>query len=169
MLPRIVGTLLDNAVRPPLTAPDPRGSARSRAALQLEVLAVRHQLQVLQRTRPRRLRLTKTDRWLWVGLFHDPENPVSIWEIGLIYGIKVNPSGAVGVRMTLTSPNCPSAAELPQEVERKVKAIGGVIRGDGRGRLRAALGAVDDVGGGQTPAEYAVTRTLRGRLIPRED
>ena len=42
-------------------------------------------------------------------------------------------------------------------------------RGDGRGRLRAALGAVDDVGGGQTPAEYAVTRTLRGRLIPRED
>ena len=46
-----------------------RGSARSRAALQLEVLALRHQLQVLQRTRPRRLRLTKTDRWLWVGLF----------------------------------------------------------------------------------------------------
>jgi hypothetical protein len=39
--------------------------ARSRAALQLEVLALRHQLQVLQRTRPRRLRLAKTDRWLW--------------------------------------------------------------------------------------------------------
>src|SRR6266581_3828077 len=38
---------------------------RSRAALQLEVLALRHQLQVLQRTRPRRLRLAKTDRWLW--------------------------------------------------------------------------------------------------------
>ena len=42
--------------------------ARSRAALQLEVLALRHQLQVLQRTRPRRLRLAKTDRWLWVVL-----------------------------------------------------------------------------------------------------
>jgi FeS assembly SUF system protein len=56
----------------------------------------------------------------------DPEIPVSIWEIGLIYGIKVDPSGAVGVRMTLTSPNCPSAAELPQEVESKVRAIGGV-------------------------------------------
>ncbi len=42
--------------------------ARSRAALQLEVLALRHQLQVLQRTRPRRLRLTKADRWLWMGL-----------------------------------------------------------------------------------------------------
>jgi len=42
--------------------------ARSRAALQLEVLALRHQLQVLQRTRPRRLRLTRADRWLWMGL-----------------------------------------------------------------------------------------------------
>lgn len=56
----------------------------------------------------------------------DPEIPVNIWEIGLIYGVKVDPLGAVAVRMTLTSPNCPSAAELPQEVERKVKAIGGV-------------------------------------------
>src|ERR1700674_1538881 len=42
--------------------------ARSRAALQLEVLALRHQLQVLQRTRPQRLRLTKADRWLWMRL-----------------------------------------------------------------------------------------------------
>jgi len=61
-----------------------------------------------------------------VQTIFDPEIPVNIWEIGLIYGITVDPSGAVGVRMTLTSPNCPSAAELPQEVERKVKAIGGV-------------------------------------------
>ena len=45
-----------------------RTSARSRAALQLEVLALRHQLQVLQRTRPPRVRLGKTDRWLWVLL-----------------------------------------------------------------------------------------------------
>ncbi len=42
--------------------------ARSRAALQLEILALRHQLQVLQRARPRRLRLAKADRWLWVVL-----------------------------------------------------------------------------------------------------
>ena len=42
--------------------------ARSRAALQLEVLALRHQLQVLQRSRPRRVRLTMADRWLWVRL-----------------------------------------------------------------------------------------------------
>jgi hypothetical protein len=45
-----------------------RTSAHSRAALQLEVLALRHQLQVLQRTRPRRLRLTRADRWLWMRL-----------------------------------------------------------------------------------------------------
>ena len=45
-----------------------RTCARSRAALQLEVLALRHQLQVLQRTRPRRFRLAKTDRWLWALL-----------------------------------------------------------------------------------------------------
>src|ERR1700674_5723512 len=45
-----------------------RTAARSRAELQLEVLALRHQLQVLQRTRPRRMQLAKTDRWLWVVL-----------------------------------------------------------------------------------------------------
>ncbi len=56
----------------------------------------------------------------------DPEIPVNIWEVGLVYGITVDPSGAVGVRMTLTSPNCPSAAELPVEVETKVKAVPGV-------------------------------------------
>ena len=44
------------------------GSIRSRAALHLEVLALRHQLQVLQRSRPRRLRLARADRWLWVWL-----------------------------------------------------------------------------------------------------
>src|SRR5213596_1710291 len=45
-----------------------RGLARSRAALRLEVLALRHQLQVLQRSRPRRVRLAKADRWLWTLL-----------------------------------------------------------------------------------------------------
>ena len=45
-----------------------RGLVQSRAALHLEVLALRHQLQVLQRTRPRRVRLATADRWLWVWL-----------------------------------------------------------------------------------------------------
>jgi putative transposase len=47
-----------------------RSCARSRAVLQLELLALQHQLHVLQRTRPRRLRLMKTDRWLWMCLSH---------------------------------------------------------------------------------------------------
>ena len=45
-----------------------RGAARSRAALHLEILALRHQWQVLQRSRPQRLHLVKADRWLWAWL-----------------------------------------------------------------------------------------------------
>jgi FeS assembly SUF system protein len=57
---------------------------------------------------------------------YDPEIPVNIYELGLIYDIKVEPSGAVRVLMTLTSPNCPAAEQLPVEVEEKVRAIPGV-------------------------------------------
>src|SRR3954449_8074086 len=48
----------------------PRGTVRSRAALHLEVLALRHQVLVLERSRPARVRLAKADRWLWVCLSH---------------------------------------------------------------------------------------------------
>ena len=51
-----------------LLLPTVRGSLRSHAALQMEVFALRHQLQVLERSRPRRLHLTRTDRLLWVWL-----------------------------------------------------------------------------------------------------
>lgn len=57
---------------------------------------------------------------------YDPEIPVNIYELGLIYGINVDPSGAVEVRMTLTSPNCPAAGTLPGEVQEKVKGVPGV-------------------------------------------
>lgn len=56
----------------------------------------------------------------------DPEIPVNIYELGLIYEVKVEPSGAVGIRMTLTSPNCPAAQSLPAEVEAKAKTVPGV-------------------------------------------
>ncbi len=56
----------------------------------------------------------------------DPEIPVNIYELGLIYDVKVEPSGAVAIHMTLTSPNCPAAQSLPSEVESKVKAVPGV-------------------------------------------
>lgn len=57
---------------------------------------------------------------------YDPEIPVDIYELGLIYDIKVFPINNVFVQMTLTSPNCPSAAEIPAEVESKIKLIYGV-------------------------------------------
>lgn len=56
----------------------------------------------------------------------DPEIPVDIYELGLIYGIDVGPGGNVDVRMTLTSPACPVAGSLPPEVESKIKALPGV-------------------------------------------
>ena len=57
---------------------------------------------------------------------YDPEVPVNIHELGLIYDLVVDPNGEVGIRMTLTSPACPVAGSLPGEVERKVKAVPGV-------------------------------------------
>jgi FeS assembly SUF system protein len=56
----------------------------------------------------------------------DPEIPVNIYELGLIYDVKVEPPGVVGVRMTLTSPACPVAGTLPVEVESKIRDIPGV-------------------------------------------
>jgi len=57
---------------------------------------------------------------------YDPEIPVDIYALGLIYGVTVSPDGAVHVRMTLTAPNCPAAEELPSEVESKVRSVAGV-------------------------------------------
>ncbi len=56
----------------------------------------------------------------------DPEIPVNIYELGLVYDIDVQPTGAVGIRMTLTSPACPVAGSLPGEVEAKVRRVPGV-------------------------------------------
>ncbi len=57
---------------------------------------------------------------------YDPEIPVNIWELGLIYDVDVKDDGSVAVRMTLTSPACPVAGSLPPEVEDKVRSIEGV-------------------------------------------
>ena len=57
---------------------------------------------------------------------YDPEIPVDIYELGLIYEINVFPVNNVFILMTLTSPSCPSAEVIPGEVEQKVKAIEGV-------------------------------------------
>jgi FeS assembly SUF system protein len=57
---------------------------------------------------------------------YDPEIPVNIWELGLIYDVIVDGAGVAGVRMTLTAPGCPAAQSLPVEVAQKVKAVPGV-------------------------------------------
>jgi FeS assembly SUF system protein len=56
----------------------------------------------------------------------DPELPVSIWDMGLVYNIDVSPDETVTITMTLTTPACPVAETLPPEIETKVRAIHGV-------------------------------------------
>ena|SRR6218665_1873948 len=56
----------------------------------------------------------------------DPEIPVDIYELGLIYDVQISEEGEVLVIMTLTSPNCPVAESLPLEVEEKVRSVEGV-------------------------------------------
>ena len=57
---------------------------------------------------------------------YDPEIPVNVYELGLIYDIKIFPVNNVYVLMTLTSPSCPSAEAIPAEIEGKIKEIEGV-------------------------------------------
>jgi FeS assembly SUF system protein len=57
---------------------------------------------------------------------YDPEMPVNIYELGLIYDLDVDEAGAAKIRMTLTAPNCPVAGTLPGDVERAARAVPGV-------------------------------------------
>ena len=61
-----------------------------------------------------------------VKKIYDPEIPVNIYELGLIYKIEVDEKNKVNVDMTLTSPNCPVAESLPNEVKENIKKIDGV-------------------------------------------
>jgi FeS assembly SUF system protein len=56
----------------------------------------------------------------------DPEIPVDIWELGLIYELDLNDENELKITMTLTSPNCPVAETLPAEVENKLKLVQGI-------------------------------------------
>ena len=58
-----------------------------------------------------------------ISEIYDPEIPVNIYELGLIYDVEIGDSFDVNIEMTLTSPNCPVAETLPVEVEEKVQAI----------------------------------------------
>ncbi len=57
---------------------------------------------------------------------YDPEIPVDIWELGLIYRVDIDGERKVQIDMTLTSPNCPVAGELPEQVREKVASVEGV-------------------------------------------
>ncbi|HEU4439344.1 MAG TPA: DUF59 domain-containing protein [Methylomirabilota bacterium] len=57
---------------------------------------------------------------------YDPEIPVNIYDLGLIYGVTVEPPGVVTIRMTLTAAGCPAAQSLPVEVEERTRAVPGV-------------------------------------------
>jgi FeS assembly SUF system protein len=61
---------------------------------------------------------------------YDPELPVNIYELGLIYELKVEPAGEVFIRMSLTTPNCPVAGTILSDVQAKVAAIPGVTRSE---------------------------------------
>lgn len=61
-----------------------------------------------------------------IRTIYDPEIPIDIYELGLIYEVRVIDGNTVHVVMTLTTPNCPSAQTLPSEVEVKTKAVDGV-------------------------------------------
>ena len=57
---------------------------------------------------------------------HDPEIPVNIWDLGLIYEVNILPIHNVQVVMTLTAPSCPAAQTLPHEVDQKIREVEGV-------------------------------------------
>ncbi len=57
---------------------------------------------------------------------YDPEIPVNIYDLGLVYRVDILPIGNVQITMTLTAPSCPAAQTLPVEVDQKVRAIEGV-------------------------------------------
>lgn len=59
---------------------------------------------------------------------YDPEIPVDIYELGLIYDVQISDEGEAKVLMTLTTPNCPVAESLPMEVEEKVAEIEGITK-----------------------------------------
>jgi FeS assembly SUF system protein len=57
---------------------------------------------------------------------YDPEIPVNIYELGLIYDLQVTPEGEVALQMTLTAPNCPVADSLPAQVKQRILELDGV-------------------------------------------
>ena len=96
---------------------------------------------------------------------YDPEIPADIYELGLIYKVDIEDDRSVKVEMTLTTPNCPSAAELPIMVETAVASVPGVSGAKVRYRLGSAVGPEPHVRRGATRSQHVVefdSRSPRG-------
>lgn len=63
-----------------------------------------------------------------IATVYDPEIPVNIYELGLIYAVEISTDGAVKVEMTLTAPACPAAQELPEQVRQAIGRVPGVTQ-----------------------------------------
>ena len=88
---------------------------------------------------------------------YDPEIPADIYELGLIYKIDVDDARNVAIEMTLTSPGCPVAGEMPAWVENAVGVRGGRRPGHRQAHLRSALGQGPHVRRGQARPRHVLT------------
>ena len=77
---------------------------------------------------------------------YDPEIPVDIYELGLIYKVDIDDDRNVKIDMTLTAPGCPVAGDMPGWVENAVGAVAGVGSVQGQDRVRSAVGSFAHVG-----------------------
>ena len=75
---------------------------------------------------PEEILKVEKDIVLTLKTIYDPEIPVNIYDLGLIYEIDYTPDGAANIRMTLTAPNCPMAEQLVEDVNRQVAKVDGV-------------------------------------------
>ncbi|MGY4313178.1 metal-sulfur cluster biosynthetic enzyme [Bradyrhizobium sp. JR3.5] len=88
----------------------------------------------------------------------DPEIPADIYELGLIYKVDLKDDRSVDILMTLTTPNCPAAGELPQMVENAVASVPGGRRRQRQSGVGSGLDAGPDVGRGAPRPQYVVMR-----------
>jgi len=70
--------------------------------------------------------VTKDEVVTVLKVCYDPEIPINIWDLGLVYGIDITTEGSVGIKMTLTAPGCMMGSMIAEEVKAKIKAMNGV-------------------------------------------
>lgn len=105
---------------------DQRGATASAVAVSAQAEAPRQEFDPKVHTDPTRFVEQKLIEGKVIEALrqvYDPEIPIDIYELGLIYEVKVEPDHSVKIKMTLTAPACPVAGSLPGEVERKVESI----------------------------------------------